>query len=188
MPSSPLAGSLASEHQAFQPLDYALIPMPRLPIHAISRCVFVLLAVLLSAACTPDEQPAPAEAQHAMPSGIWESTPVRLVRGDIDETYRFHLDFAVPMMDIVYHTTDTTVDARTIRQDLSITHNEGRLVLTGSLPRLVSGPAIIGTYAPDVLYCTPLTTGDDTLACAWGSDAHGEPPAVTLHRAHPVQQ
>ena len=112
---------------------------------------------------------------------------MKLIRGDLDETYVFQLDLSkdqqTNVMDIIYGITDDTTDQRTIRQDLSIQMDTTQLVLAGANPMLIDGPTIVGEYAPDILYCD-LTepTGDDTLICDWGSDAHGEPPVVKLQR------
>ncbi len=115
-------------------------------------------------------------------TGTWQSDPVRFVRGNIDETYRFYLSAGDQRMDVVYHSTGSREDERTVRQALtvSIDDSSGKLVLAGAMPQLISGPGFVGEYAPDVLYCDQNKASTDTLQCLWGSDAHGEVPVVVL--------
>ncbi len=115
-------------------------------------------------------------------AGTWHSDPVHFVRGNIDETYRFQLSAGNQHMDIIYHTTGSQSDERTVRQSLRATIDEssGKLVLTGAVPTLISGPEFIGEYAPDVLYCDPISASTKKLQCLWGSDAHGDAPVVVL--------
>lgn len=120
--------------------------------------------------------------------GQWQSAPVRLVRGDIDETYVFHVRLAGEqghVMDIEYASTHAPADRRLIRQDVTLEADasSGRTIIVGANPRLVSGPAIIGVYEPDSLYCdTANRASADHLSCTWGSDAHGNAPEVELSR------
>ncbi|MBX2821216.1 MAG: hypothetical protein KTR29_16090 [Rhodothermaceae bacterium] len=143
----------------------------------MTRFFILLFGIgLLATSCRSTKN---MEADTLFYSTTWQSDPVRFVRGDIDETYRFFLDGDLERMDIVYHSTGSTEDERTVRQALDVSFDEerGKLVLTGESPQLVSGPEFVGVYGADVLYCNP---SKDALECLWGSDAHGEAPVVIL--------
>ncbi len=150
------------------------------------RSAFLFIcAIPLIFGCNPKDE-ANSSAASTL-AGNWQSEPVKLIRGDLDETYVFHLvlsqDQQTNVMDIMYGITDDTTDQRTIRQDLSIQMDSAQLVLAGTNPTLIDGPTIVGEYAPDILYCDlSAQTAEDTLICDWGSDAHGEPPIVKLQR------
>lgn len=122
-------------------------------------------------------------------SGTWESESVILERGDFTETYQFIVTIeegaSEGILDITYTVTGAPDSERTLRQDISVTREDGRIVLTGSDPRLVAGPEIVGVYEPDVLYCGVPPDGFDSLECGWGSDAHGRAPRVRLARRGP---
>ena len=103
-------------------------------------------------------------------SGEWQSDPVRFVRGEIDETYRFYFEENSQWMDVVYHSTGSEGDERTIRQSLTVSVDEetGKLVLTGAEPQLISGPDIVGAYRADVLYCDQTNEATDTPSMSLG--------------------
>ncbi|MEM8485078.1 MAG: hypothetical protein AAF564_05990 [Bacteroidota bacterium] len=115
-------------------------------------------------------------------AGTWQSDPVRFVRGDIDETYSFELRTDDNVMQVIYASTGSEADKRTITQTLTVSINDesGKLVLAGASPELISGPAFVGRYGADVLYCDLPQGTAETLECLWGSDAHGESPVVML--------
>lgn len=115
-------------------------------------------------------------------AGTWQSDPVRFVRGDIDETYSFELRAGDNVMQVVYASTGSDADKRTITQTLTVSIDEEsrKLVFAGDSPELVSGPAFVGRYGADVLYCDLPQGTAETLECLWGSDAHGEAPVVIL--------
>lgn len=122
-------------------------------------------------------------------AGMWESNPVRLVRPGLDETFIFRLSLGMDglgrIMDIDYFTTSDPADKRRIRQDVTIVMDAptGLTVLQGANPRLVTGPAIIGVYEPDSLYCdVPKAEVVRTIRCTWGSPGHGDAPVVVLTR------
>lgn len=140
---------------------------------------FNLAAILLVSACAK-ETPHPVEL-----SGVWKSEPVTLDRGDFVEAYNFTvtLEDSAGVMDIDYFPTMEPENERIIRQDLEVDIGADGIVLTGSNPRLVRGPAIEGVYEPDALYCDlPAPDTSDALRCGWGSAAHGEAPQVLLAR------
>ena len=143
--------------------------------------VAVILTCLLPA-CTTD-----AARSEADLSGTWDSEPVVLDRGDFQEEYFFTLDIGAGseagILNLTYAASNDPATVRTVRQDLAVIASAGEIQLAGSNPRLVAGPEIVGIYEPDAFFCDARPTGDvDTLACNWGSDAHGEPPRVQLTR------
>ncbi|GEM_PF-4605606 len=120
-------------------------------------------------------------------AGEWSSAELRLQHDGFDELYVFTLtigsDEKTGVMDIVYYPTDDPSSERLIRQDLSVTKTQTEITLAGVDPHLVSGPAVVGVYAADTLYCDPLTAQSrNVLTCGWGSDAHGDGPQVRLDR------
>lgn len=122
-------------------------------------------------------------------SGEWQSEPVRLVRGDMEEVYVFNVRLAggerSGVMDIDYFSTRAPERRRLIRQDIVLETDRAndQTIMVGANPRLISGPEIIGVYEPDSLYCDSAGRASDTqLACTWGSPAHGNAPVVTLSR------
>lgn len=73
-----------------------------------------------------------------------------------------------PNMDVLVRTDDAT----------------GMVVFQGGNPRLMSGPAIEGVYAPDALYCKmPKTEGETVRSCTWGSSGQEDAPVVKLFRS-----
>ncbi len=122
--------------------------------------------------------------------GTWQSEPVRLVRPGLDETFIFFLNVdeggADQVLDIDYFSTASPADRRRIRQDVSVRTDDatGMVVFQGANPRLISGPAIEGVYAPDALcYEMPKAEGAEVLSCSWGSSGHEDAPAVKLFRS-----
>ncbi|MEO0559063.1 MAG: hypothetical protein AAF170_12855 [Bacteroidota bacterium] len=122
-------------------------------------------------------------------AGQWQSDDVSLVRGSLSEVYTFALDMTVEdngdirgVMDVIYFHTERSDEVRTIRQTITSPGPTGqsRIYLTGTNPIQTAGPELVGVYAPDDLDCA-LPDGD-LLACIWGSDANGNPVAVTLQR------
>ena len=145
--------------------------------------ITVFTAALL-AACDPSEAPMPPDL-----AGDWASAPVRLVRGDMDETFAFSVavadNEAGGIMDIAYHATNDPETEWVVRQDITVTIAGQSVDLIGANPRQIAGPAIEGVYAPDELYCdAPAASPPNTLNCDWGSDAHGDAPNVRLMRAN----
>jgi hypothetical protein len=125
--------------------------------------------------------------------GRWQSQEVRLVRGDLEEIYRFDIALhtgdstaVTGVMDIRYSVAATPHMQRIIRQDLRVAFDSaaGQVILSGHNPRVVEGPAVVGVYEADVLYCAePGEERPALLECHWGSPAQENTPAVTLRRA-----
>ena len=122
-------------------------------------------------------------------AGDWQSQPVRLVRGDMEEVYVFNIRLAGDerngVMDIDYFSRQAPDRRRLIRQDIVLETDRAndQTIMAGAKPRLISGPEIIGVYEPDSLYCATADRASDTqLACSWGSPAHGNAPVVNLSR------
>lgn len=146
--------------------------------------MLLLASLLCLSACSG----APPSSERGV-EGLWQSDEVPLVRGSLSEVYTFALDLSVERdgairgdMDVTYFHTNRPDELRTIRQTVTSPGETGenRIYLTGASPTQTAGPELVGVYAPDDLDCAVPNNG--VLSCLWGSDANGEPVAVTLRR------
>ncbi|MEO0422386.1 MAG: hypothetical protein AAF184_08640 [Pseudomonadota bacterium] len=140
-----------------------------------------MLATLV-VGCTPG-----VDADPSRLAGHWQASEVLLLRGDLEEHYAFTVHLGESLtdgtLDIRYYASDRPGAIRTIRQDLALTIDDaGQLiVLAGSAPRLVAGPAIEGVYAPDTFTCSlDAEAAQSTLPCRWGSEAQANAVRFTL--------
>lgn len=123
------------------------------------------------------------KAESSRLDGVWQSSPVRLKRDTLDETYVFRVRLQsseAGVMDVTYWTTGELAGKRLIRQTLQVEVNGSRLALRGGDPQHVSGPDLEGVYAPDDLYCD--LPASERLKCSWGSEANEGALSVSLER------